>query len=177
MFQELPPRDELHALRRPRRARFFDAGSWAAIALVSGVITASLLWGYEHALGAGRHVEHARAFAMVTLTTGSAAITAGLSQLATPTARVVVAATLSSAFVLIQTPLAPLLHLEPLHVDDWLLAAATAIPAAALCLLLRRHLSARPTSRAREHEGEGPRAERPGSRLPRPRARLDRLAR
>lgn len=84
---------------------------------------------------------HARAFAIVTLATASVAITVGLSGLATRTARAVVLSTLASAIVFVQTPLAAVVHLAPLHLDDWLLAAAAGIPPAALCVLLRSHFS------------------------------------
>ena len=68
-------------------------------------------------------MDNARAFAIVTLTNASATMTAGLIGLATWVARIVVAATVASSLVLIQTPIAAFLHFEPLKADDWLLAA------------------------------------------------------
>jgi Ca2+-transporting ATPase len=78
---------------------------------------------YLRSLGAGYDVEHARAMAMVALTTASAGITASLSRLRGQVARIVVAGTMALSFLLVQTPaLAMLLHLKPLHADDWMLA-------------------------------------------------------
>jgi Ca2+-transporting ATPase len=61
--------------------------------------------------------------AMVMLVTASASATIVLSRLRTRAARVVVACSIAVTIVLVQTPwLAALVHLGPLHVDDWLLA-------------------------------------------------------
>jgi Ca2+-transporting ATPase len=63
--------------------------------------------------------------AMVVLVTASASTTAVLSGLRTRAARAVVVFSLAVTVILIQTPwLASLLHLRPLHVDDWILAIA-----------------------------------------------------
>jgi Ca2+-transporting ATPase len=73
--------------------------------------------------------------ALVALTVASAGITAALSGLRGSAARLLVGLTLLSSLALVQTPwLASLLHLAPLHLDDWLIAiggglAAAAIPA------------------------------------------------
>ena len=62
--------------------------------------------------------------ALVALVIGGAALSAGLSGLRTPVSRVVSAATLASALLFVQgPPLAALLHLAPLDLDDWALAA------------------------------------------------------
>ncbi len=89
---------------------------------------------------------HARAMAMVALTAASASITAVLSRLATRAARAVVALSLAAAVGLVQTPLVPLLHIRPLHLDDWGLALAGGALAALPLVLAgagRRHGRAR----------------------------------
>lgn len=144
VFQELPQEVELRALRRRGAARFFDGRAWAVIAVVALLVTAALTLGYVRALGDGAHVEHARTMAMVTLITASATMTAGLSQLRTGAARLVVLATALSAVLLVQVePLARFLHLDPLHADDWLLAGLAGALPALLGLTLRRHFAGR----------------------------------
>ena len=71
--------------------------------------------------------------AMVALTTSSAGITGSLSLLRGWAARVVVAGTMGLSLLLVQTPfLAALLHLRPLHLDDWLLAIGSGLLASLL---------------------------------------------
>jgi Ca2+-transporting ATPase len=63
--------------------------------------------------------------AMVVLVTASASTTAVLSGLRTRAARAVVGFSVAVTVLLVQIPwLASLLHLRPLHVDDWLVAIA-----------------------------------------------------
>lgn len=70
--------------------------------------------------------------------------TAVLSRLRTRAARAVVVLSLAVTLVLVQTPwLASLLHLRPLHVDDWLLA----LGGGAIVPLLLGVVRARPTRR------------------------------
>lgn len=137
VFQELPGDGRLEPSRRGERQRFFDRRQWAAIllvaALVSAVVSVSFFRGLEHGLGP----EHARAIALAVLTCASAGITAGLTRLRTRPARIAVAATLVLTFVLVQTPgLAPLLHLQGLDPDDWLLALGGGAVAAGLVALV-----------------------------------------
>ncbi len=76
-------------------------------------------------------MEHGRAAALATLVLASGVLTAVLSRLRTRGARLVSLATASSAVALVQVPaLARLLHLQPLHAGDWLLAGAGALFAA-----------------------------------------------
>ncbi len=140
VFQEAPRTADLRALPRRSAARFFDARAWVMIALGSLGVTGILIFGYVRALGDGSAVEHARAMVMVMLLAASATMTAGLSQLRTTTARVIVVATMASAALLIQiAPLARLLHVAPLHADDWLLAIVAGAVPALVGIALRRH--------------------------------------
>jgi Ca2+-transporting ATPase len=105
------------------------------------VVTAS----YVRSLGAGYEVEHARAMALVALTVASAGITASLSKLRSLTAKLIVGLTILVSVVLVQVPgLAALLHLKPLHFDDWAIAVAGGLLAAVIPAVQRqfenRHL-------------------------------------
>jgi Ca2+-transporting ATPase len=134
VFQEAP---EVPALvpvqRKPARPRFFDRRQWLVIAAVGAVVTLVVTASYVRSLGAGYDVDHARAMALVALAAASAGITACLTRLRAATARLAVAATLALAVLLVQTPFfARLLHLNPLHVDDWMLAIGGGLLAALL---------------------------------------------
>lgn len=129
VFQDLPSSEELAPALRGRTARFFSNADWFRIVLVGAALTLFVAGGYERSLGAGRNVEHARAMALAVLTATSAMLTATLSRLRTWTARGIAVATVGLSACLIQIPAASrLLHVEPLHIDDWGLAvAATAL--------------------------------------------------
>jgi Ca2+-transporting ATPase len=100
-----------------------------------------VLVGYLRSLGLGHDVEHARAVAIASLTAFSAGITVHLTRLRTRAARVMVGATLAISVLLIQTPvLARLLHLSPMHADDWLLSLGGGLAVALLALLPRRQV-------------------------------------
>jgi Ca2+-transporting ATPase len=125
VFQELPTTAELMPAQRHAEPRFFGTGSWLTIGTVGALITAIVVFGYDFALGAGGDVEHARAMALVALIVAGATITASLSSLSSWAARVVVLASLVSLGALVQIPaLASLVHLRPLHFNDWALAIA-----------------------------------------------------
>lgn len=124
VFQELPASGPLQPLPRRRTAQFFSAGDWLLIGIIGALLTALILWSYDRSLLPGRNVEHARAMAMVVLSCASAAATALLSRLKTRSAWLVTFATVGISAVLVQTPwLAAHLSLQPLHLDDWLIAA------------------------------------------------------
>jgi Ca2+-transporting ATPase len=90
-------------------------------------------------LGPEQHVEHARSMALAMLVCGSATVTAGLSRLRGRSAWAIAIASIVSAAVLIQiAPLARLLHLAPLHLDDWLVAAVGGLAAGSLSALFTR---------------------------------------
>jgi Ca2+-transporting ATPase len=123
VFQEMQPSHGRLPARRDARARFFNRRQWLAILAVGLLVTLVIAATYVRSLGAGYNVEHARAMAMVALVTASAGITASLSQLRGWASRIVVAGTIALSLLLVQTPsLAALLHLRPLHADDWFLA-------------------------------------------------------
>jgi len=137
VFQELPASARLQRAASSAGARFFNRREWCAIALVGAVLTGMIVAGYGRSLGSG-DVEHARAMALATLSCASATLMALLSGLHTVTARVIGALTLLAALVLIQVPsLATLLHLRPLHADDWLIVAVAALCAGVPSMLGR----------------------------------------
>ncbi len=137
VFQQLPETDRLDPVDRNTELRFFGPREWGIIACVAAVVTTAVLWGYARSLGASGDVEHARTMALIALTVASATITAGLSRLKTGAAATVIALTIASAIVLVQTPaIAALLHLRPMHIDDWLLAASSGIVTGMFAALL-----------------------------------------
>jgi Ca2+-transporting ATPase len=128
VFQDLPKTEQLAALMRQRTAAFFTRVDWLRIILVGVLLTAMISAGYERSLGVDRNVEHARAMALALLTTASAVLTAALSGLRTSMARLIVMATLALSVLLIQIPmLAQLVHVQPLHLDDWGVAVGGAV--------------------------------------------------
>jgi Ca2+-transporting ATPase len=129
VFQELPA-GPLRRVIAPQRVVLFRGRDWALMALVGGIITATVILAYVRSVGAPEGTEHARAAALATLALASGGLTAALSRLGTRAAWLVSAATVASAILLVQTPpLARALHLAPLHPEDWMLAAAGALPA------------------------------------------------
>jgi Ca2+-transporting ATPase len=138
VFQELPASEVLLPIKRDGRARFFGTGTWVVIGVVGLMVTAVTVAGYDYALGAGRDVEHARAMAMTALVVASATITVSLGGLRSLVARVLVACSLASLFVMVQVDwLASLLHLRPLHGDDLALAALGGLLAGAGAVAVR----------------------------------------
>jgi P-type Ca2+ transporter type 2C len=106
--------------------RIFSRGEWATVLTAGLIITAFVVLAYDRGLAEGD--AHARAMAMIVLTTASASLTALLGELRTKASIVVVVLSLLGAVVLVQTPrLAALLHLQPLHAADWALASAAGL--------------------------------------------------
>jgi Ca2+-transporting ATPase len=123
VFQELPASDKLDPVQRNRKLRFFSWQEWTLIASIGVLVIAMIVVGYVRSLGISNDVEHARSMAMVALVVASATMTAGLTRLRSRSSVIAVLATICSAVLLVQVaPLARLLHLSPLHFDDWLIA-------------------------------------------------------
>jgi len=131
VFQDLPASQRQARSGRRMRARFFAPRDWVVIAAASTLITVLIIAGYGYGVGERGSVEHARAMAIAGLTFASAALTAALSQLRTWVARTVTASTVMLSILLVQTPvLSRLLHMQPLHWDDWgRVLAASILPA------------------------------------------------
>jgi Ca2+-transporting ATPase len=129
VFPQLPASDRLvHIKRGMAHRRFFDRIEWTVIAIVGLLVTTSIVLGYVRSLGPTQNIEHARSMAMIVLIVSSAAVTLGLSGVRARSALLAAAAALLSAIVFVQVdPLARMLHLEPLHADDWLLAGAAGL--------------------------------------------------
>lgn len=136
VFQELP-RGGLEPGWAPRAVRFFSVREWTLITLVGGLITLVVVGVYVGGVRDGRGIEPARAMALAALTCSSAVLTALLTRLRSRVARLVAAATVASAVLLIQTPvLAHALHLQPLGSTDWVLIVAGSVLAPSLPLAL-----------------------------------------
>jgi Ca2+-transporting ATPase len=132
VFQDLPPPGKLRAKRRSARPGFFSNLEWIILAGTAGVASVLLTLGYVRSLGASGHVEHARAMGLTFLVAWGAGCTAVLSGLRTRIARWMTTVPLVISVLAIESPLAHLLHLAPLHLDDLLLAAAGGIIAAGM---------------------------------------------
>ena len=92
------------------------------IAAVGAVVAMTVVLAYVRSASEPGGTEHGRAAALATLAVASGFITAVLSRLRTRAAWLVSGASIASAIVLVQiTPLAGLLHVEPLHAHDWAL--------------------------------------------------------
>jgi P-type Ca2+ transporter type 2C len=139
VFQQPADPDRLDAVERARRLRFFAGWEWSIIALVSSVIAIVVLLGYGRSLGSLGDVEHARTMALIALVVASATVTLGLAGLGSKPAIIAIVATIVSAIMLVQVePVARLVHLRPLHLDDWLLAALGGAAAGILSSLFPR---------------------------------------
>jgi len=128
----------LEAVNRQTRLRFFNLQECMVIACVGVLITLLVILGYDHSLGADNDVAHARSMAMVALIVAGVAVTSTLSGLRSRSAVIAVVATISSALIIVQLqPVAQLLHLNPLHFTDWILAALGGLLTGALAGLMR----------------------------------------
>lgn len=132
VFQAPPPHEGLLLTRRSGHLRFFTTFEWVAIVLTGVMVTGFVAGGYVRSFETG-HVDHGRAMALAILTLSSASLTAALGRLGTPAGRIVIVLTVATSIILTQVPaLAAALDLEPLHVDDWALATAASLAAAAV---------------------------------------------
>ena len=137
VFQALPPSEELEPVQKNRKLRFFDWREWSLIAVVGILVIALIVVGYTRSLGGSDDVEHARSMALVALVVASATMTAGLTRLRSRASVVAVLATVGSALLLVQIPtFASLLHLSPLHADDWLIAGLGGLVVGSLAAFL-----------------------------------------
>jgi Ca2+-transporting ATPase len=129
-FQAPAPEGRLARLERTPRGGFFSLSEWTRIGAAGALLTLVLVAGYASNLTGG--VEHARAGALVVLSTASGLVVASSSGLRTSVARVLSIAPVAIAAVAVQIPaLAARLHLAPLHGADWALAALGATAACA----------------------------------------------
>jgi Ca2+-transporting ATPase len=145
VFQELPSTERLEPRRVGRRPRFFSPREWTWIGVMGVLATAVVLALYHRSLGP-RHADlgHARAMALTSMCVTSAALTVVLSGLRTRSAWLVSLVTLAGTGLLVQTPgLSTVLHVTPLHADDWALTVAGSALAVGAPLLLGRRLLAR----------------------------------
>lgn len=99
--------------------------------LAGCLISLAVVGSYLHALGAQNDVLHARAMALSMLLVAGAGITTGLTRLSQSSPRWLVAGTLLSVLVLVQTPsISNALSLQPLHLKDGILIMAVFVAVA-----------------------------------------------
>jgi P-type Ca2+ transporter type 2C len=153
-FQHSGLADPTHATGRTTDIQLFSRVQWSIIVAVGLVLTTFVALTYWRSLAGGD--QHARAMAMVVLVTASASTTAVLSRLRTRASRAVVALSLAVTLVLVQTPwFASLLYIRPLHVDDWLLAAAGGAIVPLLLGVARARRARRPPATISPHDSAG----------------------
>ena len=130
VFQQLSTSSSSGPVRRNAKLRFFAATEWIVIGAVGTVITAVIFGGYHYALGPSVDVAHARAMALVALLVASATVTGGLAGLNSRTPFIAISLTLIPAIIPVQIePVSLLLHMNPLHLKDWLAAAGVGLVA------------------------------------------------
>lgn len=138
VFQGTPAKGPLEPLPRTSEGGIFAGREWLRIVSTGGLVLGFQLLAYVVALRDPRGVEHARAIALLVLVASGAVLTATMSGLRTPIARVVVLLSLVSAVSFIQVPaLARVMAVSPLHVTDWLLALGGAVVASLVWHTLR----------------------------------------
>jgi Ca2+-transporting ATPase len=136
VFQELPATEALESSQPRGPARFFSRGEWTVIVLGGTLLAGLVTAGYLCSLEGARNIEHGRAMALATLTLGSVGVTAALSRMRSRSAWFICLGVAAVSVFLIQTPIAErLLHLKPLHRDDWGLATLAALFVSGLALL------------------------------------------
>jgi Ca2+-transporting ATPase len=143
-FQQLPARARLGRVRRHTQLKFFDAREWAVVVGIGLALTAMVGLGYAYSLGPDANAVHARSMALLVLVVASAGVTVALGRWRTLAARIVPLAAVASAVAVLAIPRpAALLQLQPLHVDDWLLAATAGAVVGMAAALFHRRNSAR----------------------------------
>ncbi len=137
-FQTEASSDRLRQAPRARGARFFSTRDWVVLISTGILSTAVVTLGFLHSLGEAGDIPHGRAMALSMLTLASGLAAALWSRLATRAAVIVTLGTVALTVVLVQLqPLSVLLHLQPLHWDDWLRALAGAALACSPLILER----------------------------------------
>ena len=128
VFQGGASSERLDRISHRRTVKFFFPSNWLAIGAAGLLVTGVVMLGFDRSLGAATDVEHARSMVLVCLNLTSVAFAVALKGLRTRTSQVVAAATIALALLLVQVrPIAAVLHLSPLHADDWLVALAGAL--------------------------------------------------
>ncbi|MGZ9018296.1 MAG: cation-translocating P-type ATPase [Allosphingosinicella sp.] len=119
--------------------RFFTPAEWAVIGVTGTAIAAAVLAVFIAAIAAGSGPDHARSMALVSLVSGLAVLLASLTGIKSWLPNAIAAASLASAFVLVQVrPIAAIAHLYPVPLGDWLFAAGAGALPALFSLILAR---------------------------------------
>jgi P-type Ca2+ transporter type 2C len=114
----------------------------ALIAIGGMWLAASVVGSYLYAAGTVSDTAHGRAIGFATLVMGSSLAFTALSGIGTGTARILSITPVLATVVMIQWPeAAHWFQFSPLHVTDWLLATALALPLFVIAHLLSRTVS------------------------------------
>lgn len=118
---------------------FFDWRQWGLIAVVGLLVCALIVVTYERSLSDTTDVEHARTMGVALLICSSVAIALGLSECRTRASMAISLMVVMVSLVFIQwQPIASLLHLKPLHLDDGLILLVTSVAVGLLALAFTR---------------------------------------
>lgn len=137
-FQQRAGRGRLMTAPARGDEGFFSRRAWRHMALLGLGVTAAVTLAFMLAIEQGVGTAQARGVSIATLILAGAGYTAALARLDTTVARVLLALSLVSTFVLVQVPFtANLLHIEPLTIGQWAYAACVG----AIAWLLARPLA------------------------------------
>jgi Ca2+-transporting ATPase len=139
VFQDGSQAQNLLRVERDGPSHFFTRNAWLAITAVGLLVTAIIVVAYGVSLGDAGNANHARSMALALLIIFGATVTAVLSEFKTATSRGAVAGSIASLLLFVQiSTVARLMHLEPLHLGDWLLAASGGVSAGLAALVVRQ---------------------------------------
>jgi len=134
VFQQLPERGLGQNSQSSRR--FFTGLEWLMIVVVGTLLTVVITGTYLRSFADLGDVEHGRTMAIITLIISASMLTAVLSGMKTRMAFIIIGLSLTASILMVQIPsLAALLHLTPLHSDDWGIAFASGLVIALLPLM------------------------------------------
>ena len=132
-------RDLAPVNRTTTRKGFFDWRQWSLIAVVGLLVCALIVVTYERSLSDTTDVEHARTMGVALLICSSVAIALGLSGCRTRASMAISLIVVMVSLVFIQwQPIASLLHLKPLHLDDGIILLVISVAVGLLALAFTR---------------------------------------
>jgi P-type Ca2+ transporter type 2C len=139
VFQKQARNGRLSRADQSVGVQFFGMREWSLIGLITVLVSGLIAWSFIDSLGPEQNVDHARSMALATLLSANAAVTLALRGWTTRSAIIAAAASLGSAILLIQSPLVSgLMHLNPLHMGDWVIALLGGGTLGSLAILFNR---------------------------------------
>ena len=142
-FQQAADRGSLKAIPRDGPSHFFTPQTWRRV-LAAGLVLALLLVGvFEWQNAQGAAGGHARSMVLAMLSVWSGAVALALNRGVGGSGAIVPLVSVLAVVVLVQMPVvSAYVHLEPLHVRDWLVIGVSALLAMGLASFVRASLYA-----------------------------------